>query len=188
MMTAGSFWFVLPYDFVPVEVIAYGAIMLVIIMLVHGAGLGWITGWHERRCRAFLRWKLHPTLAASVFAATIFLMLCLHIIETGIWGLALNKSHLITSLRDSMYFSANTYTTIGYGFMILPQQWRELAPIMAISGLFAFAWTTGEMFNVIGAHRKFVSDLRDIRREPDTAAKEAGLSEEPETNAKAQHG
>jgi hypothetical protein len=63
-----------------------------------------------------------------------------------------------------MYFSANTYTTIGYGLMILPQSWRELAPIMAISGLFTFAWTTGEMFNIVGQQRELVADLAEKRK------------------------
>ena len=161
--------------------------MLVAIMLVHGSGLSWITGWHDWQCRLFLRWRVRPILASSVFATAIFLMLCLHIIESVLWGLALNKSHLVASLRDSMYFSANTYTTIGYGLMILPQQWRELAPIMAISGLFAFAWTTGEMFNVIGSHRKLVSDLRDLRAGRTDAA-ETESSAGPDPKAKAQHG
>ena len=76
-----------------------------------------------------------------------------------------------------MYFSANTYTTIGYGQMILPDNWRELAPIMAISGLFTFAWTTGEMFNVITFHRKFVTGLRDARHAQYRAAGAGSISE-----------
>lgn len=146
-------------EIIPAEVVAFGAIMLVIIMLVHGSGLGWIVGWHQHRCQYFLRKRWHPFSAKSVFAGTMFLMLILHIIEAVIWAVALNKTGLVPNWRDSMYFSANTYTTIGYGLMILPTNWRELAPIMAISGLFAFAWTTGEMFNVVGEHRKFVAEL-----------------------------
>ena len=177
MMSAACVLTSVPYDFVPVELLAFGAIMLVAIMLIHGSGLGWITDWHERGCRFFLDRKLHPRLGASVFATAILMMLGLHIIETMMWGLALNKAKLIGSLRDSIYFSANTYTTIGYGKMILPENWRELAPIMAISGLFAFAWTTGEMFNVIILHRKFLADLWEIRRGKDKSARAASVSE-----------
>jgi hypothetical protein len=177
MMSASRVLTSVPNDFVPVEVLGFGAIMLVAVMLIHGSGLGWITDWHERGCRFFLNRKMHPRLAASVFATTILMMLALHIIETLMWGLALNKAKLVASLRDSIYFSANTYTTIGYGKMILPENWRELAPIMAISGLFAFAWTTGEMFNVIGVHRKFVSDLWELRKGNDQTARAASASE-----------
>ena len=92
-------------------------------------------------------------------------MLLLHVTEACIWGVVLNKVGLISNLRDSIYFSANTYTTIGYGFMILPQSWRELSPIMAISGLFTFAWTTGEMFGIVGQQRELVADLAEIAQE-----------------------
>ena len=88
----------------------------------------------------------------------------MHITEACIWGVVLNKVGLISSLRDSIYFSANTYTTIGYGLMILPQSWRELSPIMAISGLFTFAWTTGEMFGIVGQQRELVADLAEKRK------------------------
>jgi hypothetical protein len=77
----------------------------------------------------------------------------------------LNLSGLILNLRDSVYFSANTYTTIGYGKMILPENWRELSPIMAISGLFTFAWTTGQMFELVGFRRKLSEDLATLQKQ-----------------------
>ena len=96
--------------------------------------------------------------------ATILLILILHITEACIWGVVLNKLGLIQNLRDSIYFSANTYTTIGYGLMILPFDWRELSPIMAMSGLFTFAWTTGEMFNIAQSQHKLVAELAEHRQ------------------------
>jgi hypothetical protein len=91
-------------------------------------------------------------------------MLFLHVFEICVWGVALNRTGLITSFRDSMYFSANTYTTIGYGLMILPYNWRELSPLMAISGLFTFAWTTGELFSIVERQRQLVADLAASRK------------------------
>jgi hypothetical protein len=72
-------------------------------------------------------------------------------------------SGLVPNLRDSVYFSANTYTAIVYGEMILPDSWRELSPIMAISGLFTFAWTTGQMFELVGSRRALTKDLAALR-------------------------
>jgi hypothetical protein len=39
--------------------------------------------------------------------------------------------------------------------------WRELGPMMAISGLFTFAWTTGVMFNVVGYQRQLIDQLAE---------------------------
>ena len=151
-------------DFVPLEVLLFGGVMLVIIVLIHGAGLDRILERYRRRADVLRKKGIHPHLATVIFASAILLMLLLHVTEAVIWGVVLQKIGLIASLRDSMYFSANTYTTIGYGFNILPQSWRELAPIMAISGLFTFAWTTGEMFGIVGMQRELVTDLAEKRR------------------------
>jgi hypothetical protein len=151
-------------DIVPFEVLAFGGTMLVIIVLIHGAGLDQIVARYKRRSASLRRHNRHQSLAIFVFATTVLLMLFLHITETCIWGVVLNKAGLIPNLRNSIYFSANTYTTIGYGSMILPYSWRELSPIMAISGLFTFAWTTGELFNVVKSQRDLIADLSLQRR------------------------
>ena len=150
-------------DFVPLEVLLFGGVMLLIIVLVHGAGLNRIVERYRRKADELRTKEWHPHLATYIFAGAILFMLALHLFEAFVWGVVLNKFGLIASLRDSIYFSANTYTTIGYGLMILPQSWRELAPIMAISGLFTFAWTTGEMFGIVGQQRELVLDLRARR-------------------------
>jgi hypothetical protein len=43
--------------------------------------------------------------------------------------------------------------------MALPQSWHELSPMIAISGLFTFAWTTSEMFNIVGYQHDLVAEL-----------------------------
>ena len=143
----------------PIEILGFGSVMLVIIVLIHGAGLDRIIERYKRRSEVLRRKLWHPYTATSLFAVTILLMLFLHVFEICVWGVALNRTGLITSFRDSMYFSANTYTTIGYGLMILPYNWRELSPLMAISGLFTFAWTTGELFSIVERQRQLVADL-----------------------------
>src|SRR5271169_1769580 len=105
----------IPSDFIPVEVLLFGGLMLVIIVLLHGAGLDRIVARYKRKADVLRTKGLHPQLATAIFAGSILLMLALHITEACIWGVVLNRVGLIPNLRDSIYFSANTYTTIGYG-------------------------------------------------------------------------
>ena len=86
-------------------------------------------------------------------------MLFLHMAEISVWGVVLHKMGLVPNLRDAVYFAANTYTTLGMGPMSLPHSWRELSPMIAIAGLFTFAWTTSEMFNIVGYHHDLVAEL-----------------------------
>jgi hypothetical protein len=100
-----------------------------------------------------------PTLAWFYFSVTILLLLLLHIGDACIWAVILNRMHLFPNFPDAIDFSANTYTSLGYGDMPLPYNWRELSPLMAISGLFTFACTTGTLFNIMGVHRDVIEKI-----------------------------
>ncbi len=152
-------------DAIPFEVIGLGAIMLVIITLIHGAGLDRIVSHYKKRAERLREKRGHPRLAPLVFAGSILLMLFLHMAEICVWGITLHRIGLILNLRDAIYFAANTYTTLGMGPMSLPHSWRELSPMIAIAGLFTFAWTTSEMFNIVGDQHNLVADLSAKHRE-----------------------
>ena len=55
------------------------------------------------------------------------------------------------AFRDAYYYVAVTYTTLGYGENTLTPAWRILAPMMAMSGVFAFGWTTSVLFSIVAA-------------------------------------
>ena len=69
------------------------------------------------------------------------MLLALHVTEMVVWAAALVYSNLVADWRSAGFFAGNTYTTVGYGDFILPNGWRMLAPIIAMSGLFTFGWS-----------------------------------------------
>lgn len=146
---------------IPLEVLLIGSIMLLLITLLHGAGLDYIVERYRKSSARALAKAWRPRLAVFIFSGAILRMLFLHVAEIWLWGMVLQMSHLISTSRDAVYFAANTYTTLGYGDVMLPTQWRELSPIIAISGLFTFAWTTSEMFNIVGDQHELVAKLSE---------------------------
>jgi len=149
---------------IPVEVLVVGSIMLLLITLLHGVGLDYIIERYRKGSERAKQRGLHPRLAVLLFSAAILRMLFLHIAEIWLWGVVLDAGHLMTNFRDAVYFAANTYTTLGYGDVMLSENWRELSPIIAISGLFTFAWTTSEMFNIVGDQHELVAQLSSERK------------------------
>src|ERR1700722_3959487 len=143
------------------EVFAIGAAVLVTITLVHGFVLGHIVRDYHRGARRLLEHANHPFWASLQFGRAVLLMLVLHIVGMSIWATMLTRLGLIPDARDSLYYTANSYTTLGYGGVPLGFGWRELGPMMAISGLFTFAWTTGTMFNVVGYQRELTDQLAE---------------------------
>jgi hypothetical protein len=141
------------------EVFAIGAAVLVGVTLVHGSFLGRIVRDYHRGAKRLLEHANHPFWASLQFGRAVLLMLVLHIVDMSIWASMLTRLDLIPDARTSLYFTANSYTTLGYGGMPLGFGWRELGPMMAICGLFTFDWTTGVMFNVVGYQRNLTDQL-----------------------------
>jgi hypothetical protein len=98
-----------------------------------------------------------------LFGWSVFLMLALHIAEFGIWAYALRYMGLIAHTYDALYFCANAYTTLGYGNVDLGVLWRNLSPIVGISGLFTMAWTTSALVGVVSSHRQLLEQMEDLR-------------------------
>jgi hypothetical protein len=153
----------IPDEYKPIAALGIGAFMLVILVLVHGAGLHAILVFRTRNERRLRVGRPRLIAALLLFGCSVFLMLALHIGEFVIWAFALMSMGLIAQISDALYFCANAYTTLGYGSVDLGQHWRNIAPIMGISGLFTFAWTTSALVTVVATHRKLLEQLEEER-------------------------
>ena len=153
----------IPDEFKPMAALAIGAIILVGLVLFHGAGLHRILTQHKRGVLRLRSGPPHPFGASLLFAWSVFLMLSLHIVEIMIWAFVLTHIGLIVHAYDAIYFCANAYTTVGYGNVDLGEHWRGISPIISISGLFTFAWTTSALVNVVATHNQLVEQLENER-------------------------
>jgi hypothetical protein len=53
-------------------------------------------------------------------------------------------------LESAAYFSLTSYTTVGYGDVVLPEPWRLLGPLEAAVGVLMLGWSTGILVAAIG--------------------------------------
>ena len=153
-------------EVLPVADLVFGGGILVIVVLIHAAGLRAVGDHVSRRVDAI---RAHPTLwhADLLMSSIVFLLLALHLSEIFVWSAALVFSGLVPNWHNAGFFAGNTYTTIGYGTFLLPPGWEMVAPIMAISGLFAFGWTGSVLVDYvrrIHEIRDAAHALRDARR------------------------
>jgi len=132
----------------PAADIAFGGVMLIVIILIHAAGVRVVTDVVARRMRVAMA---HPRVwrADVVMALSVTLLLCLHLVETVVWASSLVYGGLVTSWRAAGFFAGNTYTTVGYGTFVLPQEWEMVAPIIAMSGLFTFGWSGSVLVDIV---------------------------------------
>ena len=73
----------------------------------------------------------------------------LHLSEITVWALFYFLRHALTDLASAWYFSAVTYTTTGYGDLVLPQEWRLVGGVEALTGILMCGWSTGFFFAVV---------------------------------------
>jgi hypothetical protein len=69
-----------------------------------------------------------------------------HLTEIVLWAVAFLASGEIANFEKAFYFSAQNYTTLGYGDIILSERWRLLGPLEAINGLLLCGLSTAAMF------------------------------------------
>ena len=100
---------------------------------------------------------LHHSLVRVLLASGVVLVM-------GAWVVDLSERHMVTSnihsFGTALWWAVVTVTTVGYGEDILPLGWKLLTTIIALSGMFAFAWTTSVLLNMM----KMYQEARVARR------------------------
>ena len=89
------------------------------------------------------------TQQAFVLVLVFAVVIGLSLVETGIWAVFYYFRGLFPNLETALYFSLGTYSTIGYGDVVLPQRWRLLGGIEGISGVLLCGLSAAFVFAVL---------------------------------------
>ena len=123
-----------------------GFLLMALCVVVHAIG---ITG-------AIRRMSHSPAPADPRFWPTAWLLvriagwlIFLHLIEISLWALLYAWRQAMPDLHAAFYFSAVTYTTTGYGDLVLPEAWRMVGGIEALTGILMCGLSTGVFFAVV---------------------------------------
>jgi hypothetical protein len=133
------------------KIIGTGLLIMFLTTVIHGLFMMGISSTLEWRLARFGPAKGHIDKGVLVSLLTLWMFLAI-VIEVWIWALLYLYDPLITTLPDietAFYFSMVTFTTLGYGDVVLTGQWRSLASIQAANGVIIFGWTTALIFYFI---------------------------------------
>jgi hypothetical protein len=127
---------------------AGAAVVLVALTLwVQCAGMGvliyWTKTFIERSARKLSVW--HSALLMVRFAGA---MTVLHLLEILLWS-CFYRSKCFPSWETSFYFSTASYTTVGYGDVVLPQSWRPIGPIESLIGILMCGMSVSGLFAIL---------------------------------------
>jgi hypothetical protein len=120
-----------------------------ITVIIHGAGT---LASARRVARVWTGRKERPGRlgAELLMAQLVSTLLLLHLAEAVVWALFFVLVGALPDLETAAYFSLTSYTTVGYGDVVLPEPWRLLGPLEAAVGVLMLGWSTGILVAVIG--------------------------------------
>ena len=84
--------------------------------------------------------------------ATLMLIVTLltgHLAQMAVWATAFMAAGQFETFAVAFYHSAVNYTTLGYGDLVMSEQWRLLGPQEAVSGTLAFGWSTAAIVIIV---------------------------------------
>lgn len=98
------------------------------------------------------RQPLGPKPLRRIFLQFSILMLVLmigNIVQVAFWALLYRLLGAFEDFETAMYFSGVTFTSLGYGDVVLDGRMRLLGPLQAANGLMMFGITTALFISVI---------------------------------------
>jgi drug/metabolite transporter (DMT)-like permease len=121
----------------------FGLLILLRLLGSHGRQT---THWHKvaRQC--------------SLLIIAVLGVVFLHTIEIWAYAVLFMTLGAITGVEPAVYFSTVTFSTLGYGDIVLGERWRILGAIEAPNGLILFGWSTAFLLSLMGKLRALEHD------------------------------
>jgi len=119
--------------------------LMALCVTIHAIGLTAAFSWMKGRS---------ATIQGRFWSAT-WMLICIagwavlmHLLQIAVWAFFYAWKHGMPDLTSAFYFSAVTYTTTGYGDLVLPKQWRLVGGVEALTGILMCGLSTGLFFAV----------------------------------------
>ncbi|WP_299567742.1 ion channel [uncultured Sulfitobacter sp.] len=133
--------------------LALGSAILTVTSLI--AALSW---WGlESFLNRIHRWTVQPPYGPKLTGVLSLVMLWALLImmaSVWIWAIALWFLGTFVTLEASVYFALVSFTTLGFGDILLPMEWRLLGGLAAANGLMVFGLLTAMLVETLRETRQ----------------------------------
>jgi voltage-gated potassium channel len=92
--------------------------------------------------------KHGPVYSATLVVRSAVAIVILHGLVILLWA-SFYRTCCFPSWELAFYFSASSYSTVGYGDVILPSNWRVLGPLEAITGVLMAGISVSVLFALV---------------------------------------
>jgi len=127
--------------------VTIAALLMVITTGIHASGMVLVI--HLIKSRSTHTKQQVRRLHLFSVAGVVLLMFFVSVMEVMVWSATYLWLGAIEGFEQATYFSMVTFTTLGYGEIVLSEQWRLLASFEAANGIIMFGWTTAIVLAVV---------------------------------------
>jgi voltage-gated potassium channel len=124
------------------------AVILVALTLsFQSAGMAALIHWVRTEIEQGMRRPsaFHSSVLMVRFTSVI---IGLHLFTILLWA-GFYRWNCLPSWESAFYFSAVSYSTVGYGDLLLPRMWRILGPVEGITGVLMCGLSAGLLFAIV---------------------------------------
>jgi hypothetical protein len=86
---------------------------------------------------------------AWLLVRVAWMLILVHAADITVWALFYVWRNCFPDAESAFYFSGVTYTTVGYGDLVLPHRWRILSPVEALTGILMCGLSASLFFAIV---------------------------------------
>ena len=91
----------------------------------------------------------HGPKLVAILSLALFRTLLMMTVSVWLWAVSLYWLDIFITLEASVYFALVAFTTLGFGDILLPQEWRLLGGMAAANGLLMFGLLTAILVEIL---------------------------------------
>lgn len=126
--------------------------LMAVCVAIHAMGLVGILKWVHTSLTHSIR-GFWPSAWQLIWIAALTILL--HLTQILVWAAVYTIGGALKGYSTAAYFSAVTYTTTGYGDLVLPEEWRLVGGVEALTGILMCGLSTGMFFAVFSRIFRF---------------------------------
>lgn len=128
--------------------LALGSAIIIATVLIGGIGI-WALEAAFLSARAWLLRPPHRLRMIVILSASALAVVGLFTLGVWVWALTFHALGIFDSFEPALYFALVCYTTLGFGDILLPVEWRLLAGLASANGLLSMGIYTALLVEVV---------------------------------------
>jgi hypothetical protein len=141
--------------------LAVATVMVAITFSIHFAGLVGLTALLRHR-GSRLKGRLSTIGQGVGILVVVFSLFALHSLQIWLYAFAYLFVGELHQIETAVYFSTSTFTTVGFGDVILSHNWRMLGVAESMNGFLLISWSTAFLVSLTGRVRAFEATIEGL--------------------------